>query len=157
MKKASHGLTLALGVGLVLGSPVLISLPAYAVGQSAQTDNNIQAELQNSFKKYKNVQISVKNGSSIWKEPSQTSRPKKNWIRKRTVPRMLSPFATSLNVAGAGDVSDAQLQQKIVQKLQYDRVGYGMRSTPLALMCRTVWLRWAAMPWGRLRRTPRYR
>jgi osmotically-inducible protein OsmY len=30
-----------------------------------------------------------------------------------------------LKIAGAGEISDAQLQQKIVQKLQYDRVGYG--------------------------------
>ena len=30
-----------------------------------------------------------------------------------------------LQVAGAGEVSDAQLQQAIVKKLQYDRVGYG--------------------------------
>lgn len=34
----------------------------YALGQNAQTDSNIQAQLQNDFKKYKNLQISVKNG-----------------------------------------------------------------------------------------------
>ncbi len=30
-----------------------------------------------------------------------------------------------LQIAGAGEMSDAQLQQAIVKKLQYDRVGYG--------------------------------
>ena len=98
MKKISHGLTLALAAVLVLGSQVLIPKASYAVGQSAQTDNNIQAELQNKLKKYKDVQISVKNVVAV---------------------------RNKLMVAGAGEVSDAQLQQAIVKKLQYDRVGYG--------------------------------
>ena len=61
MKKAFHGLTLALAAVLVLGSQVLLPRASYAVGQSAQSDNNIQAELQNKFKKYKDIQILVKN------------------------------------------------------------------------------------------------
>src|ERR1700678_4727652 len=62
MKKGFHGLTCALAAVLVLGSQVLLPKASYAVGQSAQTDNNIQAELQNKLKKFKDVQISVKNG-----------------------------------------------------------------------------------------------
>jgi hyperosmotically inducible protein len=125
MKKASHGLTLALAAVLVLGSQVLIPKASYAVGQSAQTDNNIQAELQNKLKKYKDVQISVKNGIvdlegtvkdfATKEEVDKTTHRVKNVVAVRN----------KLMVAGAGEVSDAQLQQAIVKKLQYDRVGYG--------------------------------
>jgi hyperosmotically inducible periplasmic protein len=125
MKRVSHGLTLALAAVLVLGSQVLIPKASYAVGQSAQTDNNIQAELQNKLKKYKDVQISVKNGIvdlegtvkdfATKEEIDKTTHRVKNVVAVRN----------KLMVAGAGEVSDAQLQQAIVKKLQYDRVGYG--------------------------------
>src|ERR1700685_1684654 len=125
MKKVSHGLTLALAAVLVLGSQVLVPKASYAVGQSAQTDNNIQAELQNKLKKYKDVQISVKNGIvdlegtvkdfATKEEVDKTTHRVKNVVAVRN----------QLLVAGAGEVSDAQLQQAIVKKLQYDRVGYG--------------------------------
>ena len=62
MKKASHSVTLALAAVLGLGSQVLIPQASFALGQSAQTDNNVQAELQNNLKKYKGVTVSVKNG-----------------------------------------------------------------------------------------------
>ena len=125
MKKAFHGLTLALAAVLVLGSQVLLPRASYAVGQSAQSDNNIQAELQNKLKKYKDIQISVKNGIvdlegtvkdyATKEEVDKTTHRVKNVVAVRN----------KLMVAGAGEVSDAQLQQAIVKKLQYDRVGYG--------------------------------
>ena len=125
MKKAFHGLTLALATVLVLGSQVLLPRASYAVGQSAQTDNNIQAELQNKFKKYKDVQVSVKNGI-VDLEGTVKDYATKETIDKATH-RVKNVVAVrnKLSVAGAGEVSDAQLQQAIVKKLQYDRVGYG--------------------------------
>jgi hyperosmotically inducible protein len=125
MKKVSHGLTLALAAVLVLGSQVLVPKASYAVGQSAQTDNNIQAELQNKLKKYKDVQISVKNGI-VDLEGTVKDFATKEEVDK-TVHRVKNVVAVrnKLMVAGAGEVSDAQLQQAIVKKLQYDRVGYG--------------------------------
>jgi hyperosmotically inducible protein len=125
MKKASHGLTLALAAVLVLGSQVLLPRALYAAGQSAQTDNNIQAELQNKLKKYKDVQISVKNGivdlEGTVKDYATKEEIDKNAHRVKNVVAVRN----KLQVAGAGEVSDAQLQQAIVKKLQYDRVGYG--------------------------------
>ena len=52
MKMARNGLTLALAAVLVLGSQVLIPHASYAMGQNAQTDNNIQAQIQNDLKKF---------------------------------------------------------------------------------------------------------
>ena len=62
MKMARNGLTLALAAVLVLGSQIVIPQASFAAGQSAQTDTNIQADLQNQLKKFKDVQVSVKNG-----------------------------------------------------------------------------------------------
>lgn len=125
MKKAFHGLTLALAAVLVLGSQVLLPRASYAVGQSAQSDNNIQAELQNKLKKYKDIQISVKNGI-VDLEGTVKDYATKEEIDK-TTHRVKNVVAVrnKLMVSGAGEVSDAQLQQAIVKKLQYDRVGYG--------------------------------
>jgi hyperosmotically inducible protein len=125
MKNASHGLTLALAAGLVLGCPLLIPRAAYAIGQNAQTDNNIQAELQNSFKKYKDVQISVKNGIVDLEGTVPDFATKEALDEKAHRTKNVVAVRNKLKIAGAGDITDAQLQQKIVQKLQYDRVGYG--------------------------------
>jgi hyperosmotically inducible protein len=125
MKKAFRGSTLALAAVLVLGVQVLLPRASYAVGQSAQNDNNIQAELQNKFKKYKGIQISVKDGI-VDLEGTVKDYATKEEIDK-TTHRVKNVVAVrnKLMVAGAGEVSDAQLQQAIVKKLQYDRVGYG--------------------------------
>jgi osmotically-inducible protein OsmY len=125
MKRASRSLTLALAIGLVPGSLVLIPRAAYAIGQNAQTDNNIQAELQNSFKKYKNVQISVQNGIVDLEGTVPDFATKEELDKKAHRTKNVVAVRNNMKVAGAGEISDAQLQQKIVQKLQYDRVGYG--------------------------------
>jgi hyperosmotically inducible periplasmic protein len=125
MKKASHGLTLALAAVLALGSQVLVPRASFAAGQSAQIDNNIQADLQNSLKKYKGVQISVKNGVVDLEGSINTFATKEEIDKKAHRTKNVVAVRNNLQIAGAGEISDAQLQQQIVKKLQYDRVGYG--------------------------------
>jgi osmotically-inducible protein OsmY len=125
MKKARHVLTLALAAGLVLGSQVVVPHASYALGQSAQTDNNIQAQLQNDLKKFKNVQISVKNGIVDLEGTVNDFATKEEIDKKAHRIKNVVAVRNKLQIAGAGEISDAQLEQKIVQKLQYDRVGYG--------------------------------
>jgi hyperosmotically inducible protein len=125
MKKAFHGLTLALAAVLFLGSQVLIPRASYAVGYDAQTDNNIRAELQNSFKKYKDLQIVVNNGVVDLEGTVPDFATKEELDKKAHRAKNVVAVRNQLQVAGAGEISDQQLQQKIVQKLQYDRVGYG--------------------------------
>jgi len=125
MKKARYFWTMALAAVLVLGSQVLVPRASYAAGQNAQTDNNIQAELTNKLKKFKGVQAIVKNGEvdlegtvkdfATKEEIDKTAHRVKNVVAVRN----------NLKIAGAGQMSDAQLQAAIVKKLQYDRVGYG--------------------------------
>ena len=125
MKRATHVLALAVAAVLVLGSQVIIPRASYALGQNAQTDNNIQAQLQNDLKKFKNVQISVKNGIVDLEGTVKDYATKEEIDKKAHRVKNVVAVRNKLQVAGAGEMSDAQLQQKIVQKLQYDRVGYG--------------------------------
>jgi hyperosmotically inducible protein len=125
MKKASHGLTLALAAVLGLGSQVLVPQASFAVGQSAQMDNNIQADLQNSLKKFKDVKISVKGGVVDLEGSVNTFATKEEIDKKVHRTKNVVAVRNNLQIAGAGEVSDQQLQQAIVKKLQYDRVGYG--------------------------------
>jgi hyperosmotically inducible periplasmic protein len=125
MKNARHALTLALAAGLALGSQVVAPPASYALGQNAQTDNNIQAQLQNELKKYKNIQISVKNGVVDLEGTINDFATKEEIDKRAHRTKNVVAVRNNLKIAGAGEISDAQLQQKIVQKLQYDRVGYG--------------------------------
>ena len=125
MKNARHALTLALAAGLALGSQVVAPPASYALGQNAQTDNNIQAQLQNELKKYKDIQISVKNGVVDLEGTVKDFATKEEIDKRAHRTKNVVAVRNNLKIAGAGEISDAQLQQKIVQKLQYDRVGYG--------------------------------
>jgi hyperosmotically inducible periplasmic protein len=125
MKKATHALALALAAVLVLGSQVVVPHALYALGQNAQTDNNIKAQLQNELKKYKDVQVSVNNGTVDLEGTVKDFATKEEIDRRAHRIKNVVAVRNKLQIAGAGEMSDAQLQQKIVQKLQYDRVGYG--------------------------------
>jgi hyperosmotically inducible protein len=124
MKKATRSLALALAAVLALGSQVVFPHPSYAAGD-AQTDNNIKADLQNQLKKFKDVQVSVQNGIVDLEGTMQDFATKEEIDKKAHRVKNVVAVRNKLKIAGAGEISDAQLQQKIVGKLQYDRVGYG--------------------------------
>ena len=125
MNMARYRLTWALAAVLVFGSQVVIPQASVAAGQSAQTDNNIQADLQNQLKKFKDVEIKVNNGIVDLEGTVKDFATKEEVDKKVHRVKNVVAVRNNLKVAGAGEMSDAQLQQKIVQKLQYDRVGYG--------------------------------
>ena len=125
MRRAFRSLTLALAAVLGLGSQVLVPQASFALGQSAQTDNNIQAELQNTLKKYKDVKISVSNGIVDLEGSVNTYATKEEIDKKVHRAKNVVAVRNKLQIAGAGEISDQELQQQIVKKLQYDRVGYG--------------------------------
>jgi hyperosmotically inducible periplasmic protein len=109
---------------LVFGSQIVPGA-SFAAAQSAQTDNNIQAELQNQLKKFQDVQIQVSNGIVDLEGTAKDFATKEEIDKKAHRVKNVIAVRNNMKVAGAGEVSDAELQQKIVQKLQYDRVGYG--------------------------------
>jgi hyperosmotically inducible protein len=124
VKKSKQGSNLLLAGVLILGTGAILPSASYALGD-AQTDNNISAELQNQLKKFKGVQVSVQSGVVNLEGPVQDYATKEEVDKKAHRVKNVTAVRNMLKVAGAGEISDAQLQQKIVQKLQYDRVGYG--------------------------------
>jgi hyperosmotically inducible periplasmic protein len=125
MKMARHSLTMALTAVLVFGSQFSTPRISYAAGQSAQTDNNIQAELTNKLKKFKGVQVIVKNGVVDLEGTVKDFATKEEIDKTAHRTKNVASVRNNLKIAGAGQMSDAQLQAAIVKKLQYDRVGYG--------------------------------
>jgi osmotically-inducible protein OsmY len=125
MKRTSWPLGTVLAAVLVFGFQASSNSAPHAVGQNAQTDNNIQAQLQNELKKYKNIQVSVKNGVVDLEGTVNDFATKEEIDKRAHRTKNVVAVRNNLKIAGAGEMSDAQLQQKLVQKLQYDRVGYG--------------------------------
>jgi hyperosmotically inducible protein len=124
MKKARQVQALALLAVLLVGSQLVFPRASYAAG-NAQTDNNIQAQLTNQLKKYKTVQVSVQNGVVDLEGTVQDFATSEEIDKRAHRAKNVVAVRNKLKIKGAGEISDAQLQQKIVQKLQYDRVGYG--------------------------------
>jgi hyperosmotically inducible periplasmic protein len=130
MKKATFAVTLGLaGAVLLSGAQILgVGLPyANAQAAGAQADNNIRAEVSNALKKsdFKGVQISVKGGVVDLEGTVKDFATKEDADKRVHRIKEVAAVRNMLQVAGAGKVSDQQLQQQLVQKLQYDRVGYG--------------------------------
>jgi osmotically-inducible protein OsmY len=118
----------ALTAVFVSGAHLLSPSASYALAYGAtsgQTDNNIRADLQNSLKKYKDVRISVANGVVDLEGTAQDVATKEEVDKKAHRVKNVTAVRNNLHIAGAGEVSDQLLQHAIVQKLQYDRVGYG--------------------------------
>jgi hyperosmotically inducible periplasmic protein len=115
---------MALASVLVLSTQLVLPRASHA-GADAQTDNNIQAELQNQLKKFKDVQVSVQGDVVDLEGTVQDFATKEEIDKKAHRVKGVTAVQNKLTIASAGELSDAQLQQKIVQKLQYDRVGYG--------------------------------
>lgn len=125
MKSEVRNITLALAAVLIPGSQVFVPQASFALGQNAQADNNIQADLQNSLKKYKTIQISVKDNVVDLEGSVNDFATKEEIDKKAHRVKNVAAVRNQIQVAGAGEVSDQELQQQIVKKLQYDRVGYG--------------------------------
>src|ERR1700741_1176194 len=106
MKKGRNIFTLALAAGLALGSQVATPRVSYALGQNAQTDNNIQAQLQNEFKKYKDVQVSVKNGVVDLEGTVKDFATKEQIDNKTHRTKNVVAVRNNLKIAGAGEMSD---------------------------------------------------
>jgi hyperosmotically inducible protein len=112
-------LTLALSLGTVVS----------AVGQAAgPNDAKIQAEVTKALNKsqFKGVQASVSNGVVDLTGTVKVYANKEEADKR--VHRLKEVTAVRNDIQIGGDeapVSDQELQQKLLKKIQYDRVGYG--------------------------------
>jgi hyperosmotically inducible protein len=131
MKLTHFGTRLVCTVAFLVAAPVLFNTtPALASSTvhvvSAQNDQQIETELAQQFGKerFKDVQISVKDGLITLKGTVLLFADKDAAEKKALHAQRAIAIRNEIRVKGA-EVSDQALQAKLVKKLEYDRVGYG--------------------------------
>ena len=130
MKSRSFGAVLSVaGAVLLAGAQIFLAgVPnSNAQATSSQADNNIHAEVANALKKseFQGIQISVSNGVVDLEGTVKNFETKEDADKRVHRIKDVRAVRNQLQIAGAGEVPDQKLQQQIIQKLQYDRVGYG--------------------------------
>ena len=130
MKSRTFGAVLSFtGAVLLAGAQIFVAnVPnANAQGSGAQADNNIHAEVANALKKsdFQDVHITVSNGVVDLEGTVKNFETKEDADKRVQRIKQVEAVRNGLQIAGAGQVPDQKLQQQIVQKLQYDQVGYG--------------------------------
>lgn len=128
MRKARFGVTLLVASTVLLGSQVFtVNAPAaYAQSGNGQNDNNIRAAVTNALKKseFQGVQISVNNGVVDLEGTVKDFATKEEADKRAHRVKGVVAVRNNIQVART-EMSDQQLQNQIVKRLQYDRVGYG--------------------------------
>ncbi len=111
--------TLALFLAVLLVAPQLL----------AQSDSQIQADIQKTLKndRFRNVQASVKNGEVDLTGTVEVYDSKVQADQRVRRVKGVTSVRDDIQVAGA-EISDRELQNKLVEAISYDRVGY--RTTP---------------------------
>jgi hyperosmotically inducible periplasmic protein len=130
MKSRTFGAVLSFtGAVLIAGAQIFAANVPNANAQStgAQADNNIHAAVANALKKpdFQDVRITVSNGVVDLEGTVKNFETKQDADKRVQRIKQVTAVRNGLQVAGAGQVPDQKLQQQILQKLQYDQVGYG--------------------------------
>jgi osmotically-inducible protein OsmY len=118
---------LAIGLAATLGSLACVSHAAPRASVAAQGDSSIADEVMKKLdkKQFKSVKASVDGGGIVTLNGIVDLYEYKMDADKRVHKvKGVNAVRNEIQVAGP-DVADAELQQKLVEKLQYDRVGYG--------------------------------
>jgi hyperosmotically inducible protein len=111
---------------LLLGGSAALSTHSIAAAQSPE-DNNIRAEITNKAlnkSQLKNVQVTVTNGIAKLAGTVDTFYWKQEADRRVHRVKGVKAVDNEIEVAGP-EISDQQLQDKLVKAISYDRVGYG--------------------------------
>ena len=100
----------------------ILSLPAVF----AQSDADLQASVQKALgaSRFKDVQVSVQNGIATLTGSVELVDAKMNADQKVHHVKGIQGVRNQIQVGGP-EISDAQLQDKLVTAISYDRVGYG--------------------------------
>jgi len=127
MRKMKRSLIPVLAAFLLFGASASISTHANAAAQSVQSDTNLQAEITNKAlnkSKFKNVQSSVSSGIVTLTGTVDVYDAKEDADKRVHRIKGVKGVQNNIEVAGP-EISDTQLQDKLVKAIQYDRVGYG--------------------------------
>jgi osmotically-inducible protein OsmY len=115
-------LTFVMATGLLLVSSATVSR-----AQSSTADNNLKAEIINralNKSQYKNIQVEVLNSEAKLTGSVDVFANKLEADRRVHRVRGVTGVQNDVEVQGL-DISDLELQDKLVKAIQYDRVGYG--------------------------------
>jgi hyperosmotically inducible protein len=130
MRKILRGLVPAAAAVLLIVVPSAVAPhSAIAIAQNADAgpDNQILADVQNKAlnkSQYKNVKASVANAIVTLTGTVDVYDQKADLDKRVHRIKNIKGVENEVEVAGP-DVPDAQLQDKLVRAIQYDRVGYG--------------------------------
>jgi hyperosmotically inducible periplasmic protein len=114
-------------IPLAVAGLMLVFSSAMAFGQSMADDNNLRAEIINKAlnkSQFKNIQVSVHNGVAKLTGTVDVFDTKEQADSRVHRTKGVVAVDNEIQVAGP-DIPDAQLQQKLLKAVQYDRVGYG--------------------------------
>src|ERR1700723_2336260 len=131
MKVAQSGIRLAGTLAVLMMAPVLPNLPAIFASQAgpesaAQYDEKIQSDLVSALNKsrFSNVRVSVTNGVIDLMGSVELFADKEDANKKALHEKKIVAVRNDIRIVGA-KISDKDLEAKLVEKLKYDRVGYG--------------------------------
>jgi len=131
MKLTHRGISLITALAFVASMPALLSAPRAFAGSTVQeaadqSDYRIQVDLghQLNMDRFKDVRVSVADGVITLTGNVALFADREAAEKKAIHARKDAAVRNEIRIAGA-QVSDEDLQSKLVKKLQYDRVGYG--------------------------------
>lgn len=122
MKTRKGSLIVFLTAGLLMASPGALS---FAQSNMA-SDNNLRAEIMNKAlnkSQFKNIQVSVQDGVATLTGTVDVVDQKYDADRRVHRVKGLKGVENEIQIAGPA-ISDAELQQKVLKAVQYDRVGW---------------------------------
>jgi len=128
MKRTTFAIALSLGLlaGAVCLQPGHAFADAGGQKQVRQPDSQIQTEMQAALKadRFKDVRVTVRNGVIDLAGTVELYADKEEAARKAQRNKNASSVRNDIQVAKT-ELSDEELQNKLLEKVQYDRVGYG--------------------------------
>ena len=128
MKNVLRSLSPVFVAALLAVSPTFIPTPsAMAIAQDAGKDNQILADVQNKAlnkSKFKDVKASVENGIVTLTGTVDVYDTKADADKRVHRIKNVKGVENNIEVEGP-EIPDAELQDKLVRAIQYDRVGYG--------------------------------
>jgi hyperosmotically inducible protein len=129
MRKLLRGLVPAVAAVLLIISPAAVAphLATAAAQANAGLDNQILADVQNKAlnkSQFKTVKATVQNGVVTLTGTVDVYSQKEDLDKRVHRIKNIKGVENEVEVAGP-EVPDAQLQDKLIRAIQYDRVGYG--------------------------------
>lgn len=106
---------------------LMLAVPAPVVfGQATAEENNLRAEIMNNAlnkKQFKDVHAAVANGVVKLTGTVELAEAKRQAVERVRHVKGVEAINNQIEVAGP-TIPDAELQQEVVKKVQYDRLGY---------------------------------